>query len=466
MLTRQCFLLFASAALAVSCATAPKAPAVAERAGALLAEAHQAGAFSGAVIISRDGKTLYQGAFGSAGDGRPFTLDTPVDGASLAKTVTAAAIFLLVDDGKVELDRLAADYAPAIPYPAVTVRHLLSHAAGMPDYTDFEAELTSGAVIDNRALMRLAGARNPAFGAGAAFSYCNLCYDALALVVEAVSGQPYEAFVRERLLIPAGATNAFLRPARFADWNGPRTLGFRSSLPGADVFDIFDNEGFYGAANLYFSARDLDAWARAFANRRVLPAAVEEAALAPAMIGERPSHLELASWYCDDGAPRCHYTGHHQGFYNLVYWDAADRLTIVFVSNSAMPAPVQAWLGPALRGIADGERVTDRPAFDGMKERSVDLAAVQGAYRFLSAAQNTVIEVDGETAFLTSPDRPRLQLHDVGYDTLYAPGADAYLSFCGLKDGRYRSVHWRGMQGVHRGFRADGDTVSYAACDE
>ena len=67
-------------------------------------------------------------------------------------------------------------------------------------------------------------------------------------------------------------TSTFLRPARFADWPGVRTLGYRRAGDSLVVHDVFDNEGFYGGSNLYFSARDLHRWSRSFYMHAVLSA--------------------------------------------------------------------------------------------------------------------------------------------------------------------------------------------------
>ena len=92
------------------------------------------GAFSGAVVIlGSDGVRFAQGfGFADPFTGRRFTPDTPVDSASLAKPVTAAAVLMLARDGRIDLDAPVSRYLADYPHPQATVRHLLAHSAGLP----------------------------------------------------------------------------------------------------------------------------------------------------------------------------------------------------------------------------------------------------------------------------------------------------------------------------------------------
>ncbi|MEX1251165.1 MAG: hypothetical protein WEA77_08235 [Hyphomonas sp.] len=153
-----------------------------------------------------------------------------------------------------------------------------------------------------------------------------------------VAGEPLSAVFEARLFGPAGMDTAFLRPARFADWPGPRTLGFRPGRDGREPCSAFDNEGFHGAGNICLSVRDVTARARRRAIGTV-PAEVRTPALADAW---KPGHnLTLGSWYCAPGKQQCDYSGHHQGFDTFAYWDTEQAITAAFVSNGGLPPSYQ-----------------------------------------------------------------------------------------------------------------------------
>lgn len=432
------------------CADSSETATLHGRADTLLERMHQAGDFSGAVIISRDGVVVYEGAFGTADRTRPFTLDTAADGASLAKTVTAALVWRLIDEGKVALDDPVQAHVAEFPYADVTIEHLLSHTSGAPDYDPFQPLPEADAAIGNVALqafMRRISPR-PLRQPGATFSYCNACYDTLALLTERVTGASYEDQIG-RVLGGIGAGAAFVRPARFADWPQPRTLGFRSSLLGAEEFDVFDNEAIYGGSNIYFTARDLHAWSSAWVDGRVHPEAVLNNALAPARVGDDVSALNLSSWYCASDRTRCYYTGHHQAFFNLVYWDSSRRISVVFVSNNKMAPPLQPWLMRSLVAIAEG-REAELPPNVPPEEMEVDAEALAGRYR-LPAIGDVEISVDAAGPTVQVGQGPRYQLYQVGYGVLYTPGADAYLSFVLGENGSPPQLIWTSVFAVAEG---------------
>ncbi len=427
-----------------ACAKDDETVALRNDAKAVLASLHQAGDFSGAVIIGHGGDIVYEAAFGQADRTRPFTSDTAADGASLAKTVTAALIWRLIDEGFIALDDPVQEYVAEFPYAAVTIEHLLSHTAGAPDYDAFQPLLDSGGAAGNVELqdfMRRSSPQ-PLQEPGAAFRYCNVCYDTLALLTERVTGASYEDQA-VRLLGNVGADDAFLRPVRFADWPQQRTLGFRSGLPGAEVFDVFDNEAFYGGSNIYFTAHDLHAWASAWAGRRALPEAVLADALSPARIGGDASAISLASWYCAPARDRCYYTGHHQGFFNLVYWDATRQISVVFVSNNTLAAPLQPWLMRSLVAMAEGRKAERAPSVP-PKELEVDMDAVAGRYRLPSVGEIDISLQEGGPT-IRMDQGPRYQLYQVGYGVLYAPGLDAYLSFAGSENSSQQTLIWTSL---------------------
>ncbi|MES2715226.1 MAG: serine hydrolase domain-containing protein [Pseudomonadota bacterium] len=413
----------------VGCASAP--PPLAQRADALMQALAQRQLFQGAVVMGRGGRIEYAAGFGLAdvAQQRPFTPDTPTDGGSMAKTFTAAALLLLADEGRIGLETPVRDVLPGYPHGATRIRHLLAHSAGLFDYDWLDARIGPQQARSNADHLALLARDAPApkFAPGSAFSYDNLAYDVAAMVIERSSGLSYADFIAQRFFRPLQMA-AFVRPARFADWPGPRTQGYRRSAEGWKDHDAHDGEGFHGGSNIYLSARDLFRWVAGY--QAVVGPAVHQAALAPARLDDgRSTGITLGSWYSAGGGQRRYYTGSHNGFFCFGHVDEASGITIAWVANSAPPSWLQPALSRALLAVADGrtpEPLVAPPAADA----SVDPS---GTYR-VSGVGEVVLRREGPQL--------RLRLQGVEYQGFpvargvhYVPGLDVYLRFAATPQG-------------------------------
>lgn len=439
--------LLAASALA-GCASLPADDGLAARVDALMAPLVERREFSGAIVLTREGKVAYQRGFGMANReaGAAFTPDTPTDGGSLAKTFTAAGVWWLAQEGRLDLDAPAARYLPGFPHAATTVRQLVTHANGLPPYYEpFDALFAPGEVKTTPMLLAAAAklAPQPGFAPGTRFEYSNLGFDAAALVIERVTGLGYEAFVRERFLERLGMHRSFARPARLTEWPGVRTMGYEWKDGAWRVADVFDGEAFLGASNLYFSAADLSRWARANATGAAVPPEVFAAGQRWPVIDGRPSPISGLSWYCDGGRERCHYTGSINAFHGLVYWDRRRDETVVMVANSSLPPWRTITLQRDLVAALSGSAAIPEPrqAFQPLDKASRPGAA--GAW--FSEATGPV------TVSLRAGDRLRLQagaglefdMFQVSPEVFYVPGPDWWVAFSG--DARPGAMHVRGM---------------------
>jgi CubicO group peptidase (beta-lactamase class C family) len=396
---------------------------LATRAAAYLQDLAARGLFQGAVVIARGDSVMYEGGFGLADRERrtPFTPTTIVDGGSIAKPFTAAALLTLVAEGRVDLDAPVQRYVAAYPHVATTVHHLLGHSAGLPGYEWLDGRVPANTVRTNASHLEIIRreATPPAFPPGTAFRYDNVAYDVAAMIVAQVSGESWEAFLRRRFLAPLGM-QAFLRPARLAPWEGVRTRGYRRTPRGWALFDALDFEGFHGASNLYLSARDLAAWMQGY--RRVVGPVVYAMARTPFTVARGDTTgITLGSWYLDGSVRQ--YSGHHQGFHSVGLADDASGLVVAWVANDAPPISIQLGLGRALFAMAAGQLPERLDAGTRRRVRGVP----DGRYEVPGVG---VIQVRRDSATL------HVRARDVEYETFpvepgvyYVPGVDAAVSF-------------------------------------
>jgi len=425
------FMLATTLTLALAGELALASQPVAGTADALMRDLVERKLFQGAVVVGRGGQIEYAAGFGFADVERriPFTPATPSDGASIAKIFTAAALLLVTSERRIDLETPVRDILPEYPHAATRLRHLLAHSAGLPDYEWLDPPRSApGDVRTNASHLALVGrdAPAPAFVPGKAYAYDNVAYDVAAMVVERITGSTYADFVAQRFVRPLDL-DIFLRPARFSDWPGNRTRGYRRTASGWRDHDAHDLEGFYGADNIYLSARDLYRWVAGY--RRVVGPETILAAVTPARLDDgRTTGITLGSWYVSPDRSRRYYTGHHNGFFCFGYADDARELAVAWVANDAPPPWLQPALSRALIAVAEG-RKPERP----VPPPSTAATDPSGIYRIADV---------GEVAVRRDGKRLLIRLREVEYDAFpvargvhYVPGLDAYLRFATSSNG-------------------------------
>jgi CubicO group peptidase (beta-lactamase class C family) len=170
--------------------------------------------FSGAVILAKDGRTIYSGAFGQANKDfdAPNTLDTKFNLGSMNKMFTSVAIAQLVEQGKLSYDDPLSRFIPDFPSAAasgkILIKHLLTHTSGLGSYFNAEFQRSSRArfrSVDD--MMQLAKDDSLLFEPGTRYAYSNTGMLVLGKVIEVVAQQDYFDYVRSHVYEPAGMVN-------------------------------------------------------------------------------------------------------------------------------------------------------------------------------------------------------------------------------------------------------------------
>jgi CubicO group peptidase (beta-lactamase class C family) len=444
--TRAALTLLAAAGLAVfaGCASSAAQPDPVRALDAYFSELHARGLFDGAVVVGNDREILWEKGFGFADAERrvPFTPDTPADGGSLAKTFTAALLIQLQEEGLLDLDDPARRLLPELPYEEITLRHFLSHSSGLPfnDYGEFDPYLPSDRVRTTEALLGvIADQKRPLkFTPGSAFEYSSLGYDLAALAAARATRKTYAELMVERYFRPLGITSAFIRPARFADFPGVRTRGYRRNGGKLEPNEVFDFEGFHGGSNIYISARDLHRWNASFFDRSVWKEDVLAEALQYARIGDSPSGLTTGSWYRSGDGSAYWYSGHLQGFHDEVFRDLTTRRSIVYVSNNTIEPWLQKAIVRSVNTILDGSSADiAAPATEEIaKEARPSLAGLWE----LSGGERLEIVSDGDALYAVRGG-VRYRMFGVGPGAFYCPGLDPMIGFARGESGEFSRIH-------------------------
>jgi CubicO group peptidase (beta-lactamase class C family) len=313
-----------------------------------------------AVLIRQDGRTVYQRGFGV----RDLRSLTPIDAAtdfrlaSFTKQFTAAAVMLLVHDGKLRYDTALTQVFPEFPAwgRAITIRHLLTHTSGLPDYEDFMsggAWTTGHQIQDGEALALIERQPRAKFAPGASWAYSNSAYVVLGLIVAKVSGKPFPEFLRDRIFAPLGMTRTL------AFVNGKNTVPDRayghSRRDGRFVeTDQSSTSATLGDGGIYSNLTDLANWDDALAHHTLLSEAGMKPALTPVTLAgggatrwpTEPDGDNLApgkpvsygfGWFLDpfQGRPFMWHTGTTTGFRTFIGHLPKEKITVVILANRA-----------------------------------------------------------------------------------------------------------------------------------
>jgi CubicO group peptidase (beta-lactamase class C family) len=172
--------------------------------------------FSGVILVADKGVPVYFKSYGSKDfiTGEPLDTASIFELASLSKQFTAMVIMMLKEDGLLGYDDPVEQYIPGLPYRGVTIRHLLNHTSGLPDYQavmDQHWDKTRVAGNDDNIAYLIRYKPNKLFAPGDRFEYSNTGYMLLASVAEKASGKDFIALSQERIFKPLRMTHTALR---------------------------------------------------------------------------------------------------------------------------------------------------------------------------------------------------------------------------------------------------------------
>ena len=250
-------------------------------------EAYEKDGFNGAWLYAEKGEIVSKGVVGfcDPADTLPIKEDSIFQLASVTKQFTASAVMLLVREGKLRLEDEITRFFPEIPYPGVTVRHLLTHTGGVPDYFEgadwfIKVWKEEQHVPGNDEILRFLceSTVKAQFAPGEKFSYSNTGYNLLALLVERLSGVPFEDFLQKNVFEPAGMTHTrcchirrdgvpFANYAQATVIEGDRYVRDVDSEEDS-IVTAFD--GLNGDDYVYTNIFDMLAWDRALREGKVL----------------------------------------------------------------------------------------------------------------------------------------------------------------------------------------------------
>lgn len=288
-----------------------------------------------ALAVVRDGRFVKARGYGLANVelNVPVTTGTVFEIGSITKQITAAAVLLLVEEGKIGVDERVGKYLPNLPeaWNNVTVRHLLTHTSGVKNYTGLDG-FELNAKLKRDEFVKRISAHPLNFAPGAQWSYSNTGYNLLGHIVEQVSGQTYWEFVNARIFRPLGMNSTRDRDPRFLVSN--RADGYEWE-DGALVGRDYDLTDVFSAGATLSTVLDLAKWDAALYNDRLLKSSSRAAMWSPVQLSGGKTHPYGFGWNTLTlrGHRLVSHGGQTAGFSAHIARFVDDRLTVVVLCN-------------------------------------------------------------------------------------------------------------------------------------
>jgi CubicO group peptidase (beta-lactamase class C family) len=389
-----------------------QAPAAAKQISAKIDEYLKAAVkfdqFSGSVLVARDGKPIFSKGYGMANIelNVPNTPKTVFRIGSLTKQFTSMAIMQLEERGKLSVNDGICKYLENCPaaWQAVTIRHLLTHTSGIPNFTglpDWDDKL-SAQPYTREGFVSLFRDLPLQFAPGEKMKYSNSGYYLLGLIVEKVSDKKYEEFLNENIFVPLGMKNSGSDDSRSIlqnraagyDWSG-------NSFVNTRYLNMLNT---FSAGSLYSTTEDLLLWDKALSTEKLVSRKSLNEIFTP-FKNEYAYGWRIAKRFDRNTTE---HSGSINGFSAAILRFPAERVTVIILSNSDRTSATKAGVNLAAIVFGASYKLLEPQLFDilwtTILKKDVESAARQ--YRELKRAQAGKYDFSEE------------MLNDLGYDLL------------------------------------------------
>lgn len=308
--------------------------------------------FNGNVLIAEKGNVIYKKSFGLRDEDKnlPLTDNSVFELASVSKQFTAMGIVLLEQKGKLKYDDLLSKYLPQLDfYKGISIRHLLNHTGGLPDYMQLVGTKGDTTKINtNKDIISLYAKEKPAalFIPGSKYEYSNTGYALLASVIEKVSGKTYASFLADNIFKPLKMDNTFVYNRRLA----PRKIdnyayGYVLAANGKKILPDNDPnnnyviclDGIVGDGTVNSTTADLLKWDRALYTDKLVPKKTIDMIFTPPVLPNNEKTEYGFGWIAtvsDDYGKLANHSGGWPGYVTFIERHMDNDKTIIVLQNN------------------------------------------------------------------------------------------------------------------------------------
>ena len=246
--------------------------------------------FNGTVLVGENSKIIYQNVTGYANIflQQKNSVQTRYQLASLSKVFTAVAIMQLVEKKTIQLDDPIKKYLPSFPYADITIRQILSHTSGLPDFREVYRVKSSHVLNNSDMIPALIQFGPPESAPGTSYHYSSMGYALLANLVEKISGQSFPGYIQEFICKPAGMLHSYVLSPYIVHPDSLRAVNYLSHITGPLTSDdsirtVLESpwQTIVGPGLMVSSAEDLFLFSEALFANKILSAESQEEMYTP-----------------------------------------------------------------------------------------------------------------------------------------------------------------------------------------
>lgn len=324
--------------------------------------------FNGVVLYAENGKTKFLKPFGfrNYNAGQPLKTTDIFELASLSKQFTSMIIMMLQEEGKLQYNDPVEKYL-VIPYQGITIRHLLTHTSGLPDYQAImDTHWDKQKVAGNKDILEYLNQYAPpkVFEPGTKYEYSNTGYVLLASIAEKASGKDFIDLCRSRIFLPLNMHSTDIRTLEKKASTVNFALGHiyvkeserfvrADSFPSSDYTIWLGNRK--GPGRISSTAEDLLKWDQALYSAKLIKAETLDQAFKPGTLNDGSSIKYGFGWMIGTnvrGEKIIWHSGDNPGYKTRIMRYPATKQTLIVLCNNAYPE-FESMMNKLEKAIAD-----------------------------------------------------------------------------------------------------------------
>jgi len=297
------------------------------------------GRLNGSILVAKNGEILYEYYAGFNNPRRKedsINQNTPFHLASVSKTITSVAVLKLWQDGKLNINDTVSKYLAGFPCEGVTIKTLLNHRSGLPNYVHYMERLgwDRSRIMTNQDVLNFIIERKKDIDIGPPdrhFSYSNTNYALLALVIEKASGMSYSDYLKTTFFNPLGMTSTYV----YSSQDSARSIPSYFYSGRQYAFDYLDMV--YGDKNVYSTVRDLLKFDQALNSGKILNQEILSQAYTPYSFEKRGKNNYGLGWRMQlltNGKKLIYHNGWWHGYRTAFYRLTDENAVIIALCNN------------------------------------------------------------------------------------------------------------------------------------